>query len=289
MKRFLLAALLVAHPLYAQDSARVSALEARIAKLEQAMGPYGDSIPPAADFPARCTTLPNGRYSVWCRVQQIGVGIDDNSAAVNGMRVQLAGFATRLAAVEARPSNGGDVAVPTVEGGTLYVPNKIIIGRPSACPPDANAMLQICGERDASILTVSNANGLQYQNAAKHVGMWSMSSDGGMRIIQNGYTSINSFEATDPTNGVKYQNSLFTFIDPTREYSATGVDSRGTWSFLRTSPGQSKDYTQDVVLRFYPDQKIVAWESWQIGWNWQIRSSTCRVCADRITNIQPQQ
>lgn len=279
---------------------QLDSIKAKVALLDSIVGTKKFQSPqiPCADMEANrpSDNFPNGEYDLAFRNRQFGCAFTPAVAtagtAIAGLQVQVSGLATRLAALEQRVANltagpSGPIVAPTVEGGNLYVPGKVIIG--GGCPPDARAQLQICGDGDANIMVVSNMGGGQYQSPAAHYGMWSLSGDGGMRIIQNAYWTSQCFTDTDPTNGVQYQNCMKRFIQPDRPYAATGHDSQGNWSFLRTVPGQVKDYTQDVVLRFYPDQKIVAWESWQIGWNWQIRSSTCRVCADRITSIQPQQ
>jgi hypothetical protein len=190
-----------------------------------------------------------------------------------GFQAQLSGLASRVGAVESRSGLGRTVRADT-----------LILG---ACRhSDAGSQLQICGLGDANIHVESNLNSLQYQNPRPHVGMWSLSGDGGLRVIQNGYQTTNCFQDVDPTNGVTYTNCLKKFVDDTREYSQVGVDSRGSWSVVRAFPGLPREYTQDVVLMIDPATKTISWESWQSGWQWAVVKSTCRVCRDILVPLQ---
>ena len=93
--------------------------------------------------------------------------------------------------------------------------------------------------------------------------MFSMSSDGGMRILQNQYGSVNCVPATDPTNGVQFTDCMKRFLDPTRETGMFGPDSRAQFSWHVAKPGVPHEYTQDLVLRTYEDQKVLTLESWR--------------------------
>jgi len=256
------------------DSARMASLEARIAKLEQAMGPYGDSIPPSSDFALRCPPLPNQRYSVWCRVQQIGQGIDANNTYVYGLAARLAAGERAIDSVKnVIAGSYGPMIPPFAQGANLVIPSgSLIFG---TCKfTDVDAQIKICAPFNATIYMESNQNGGQYQNAATHVAMYGLSSDGGPRITQNGYLSRNCWQDTDPTNGQSYTNCLKKFVDPTREYSLHGPDARGRFSFLMQEPGRAYDYTQNLVLNYYYDQKVLSFESMQAGWIFKFATSS---------------
>jgi hypothetical protein len=190
-------------------------------------------------------------------------------AKIAGLQAQVSGLAVRVAALESRSGLGRTIRADSlILGNCKYT--------------DLASQFAICGLNDANIHVESNLSSAQYQNPATHVGMWSMSSDGGMRRIQNGYLTRNCFDDVDPTNGVHYTNCLKKFVDPTREYGQEGFDSRASWSLVRAFPGVAREYTQDVVLFIDPTTKQISWESWQSGWRWAFVTSSCRVCRDQI-------
>jgi len=261
------------------DSARIRELEDRVVVLEQMLGKSFLTRPPApSDFVPSNELGASGRYPYIISDYQIRLGL---AAGFTGQQAQLSGFATRMAAAErsidslrnVTAGTTGPIIAPFSNGNNLYIPTgKLIIG--TGCPSDAQAQIQICGSGDANIMAVSNQNGQQYQNASAHVGMWSLSSDGGLRILQNAYQSVNCVTATDPTNGVQYQNCMKKFVDPTREYSAHGPDARGRFSFLMQEPSRAYDYTQNLVLNYYYDQKVLSFESMQAGWIFKFATSS---------------
>jgi hypothetical protein len=83
-------------PTIAQLKASLDSLRAEVVKLRRDVGPYGDSIPPSTDFAHNCFTLPNSRYTVFCRVQQIGQGIDANNISVAQLGVTVAQLNARV-------------------------------------------------------------------------------------------------------------------------------------------------------------------------------------------------
>lgn len=262
-------------PLVAQTNAEL--LE-RIARLEMVIGDIQRRCAEQLGDTVRPQELPNREYPVMYRQCQLGSAADAAyTQTLPGFQAQISGIAARLAVVESRPAN-------TTLAGTIHA-DKLILG---TCErTDQAAQLSICGN-DASIYNESNADGAQYQNQSRHYGQWGMSSDGGMRILQNQYQSVNCVPATDPTNGVQFSDCMKRFVDPTRETGMFGPDSRAQWSWHVAKPGIPHEYTQDLVLRTYEDQKVLTLESWRPGWTIKFATSSGFRTIDRWYTL-PQQ
>lgn len=279
-------------PAFAQVSlAKFDSLAAVVAKMQRELGPYGDSVPPAIINATTCPELPNGRYSVMCRMQQIGLGIDANNLLVSGVQSQVAGALQRLAAVEGNGANNPTPGISNFVSGDLVVRGRICIVAPqlSSCDNDNQAQLQMIQNNTATIHFVSNLDGQQYQNPARHDGWVGLSSDGGLRQGINSKLSITTFTATDPSNGVTYQSSLREFLDPTREFAYSGFDSRGQLCWYIAKPGRGHDYTQDLCFRTYEDQKVLSLELWRPGWQFKVAESSGLISIDKWFKIPPQQ
>lgn len=208
---------------------------------------------------------------------QIRLALDDiyRKLPPDGRTVQ-AYVASAVAAATGGVTGG---SAPVISDGVLYVPRRIVIGGPCKYK-DADSQLQICGQRDANIHVESNLNAAWWQNPAVHVGLWSLSADGGMRVIQNMYSSVNGVEGTDMGSGAKYWNAMKTFSDPTRPTGSVGFDSMAEWSWNGQKPGEPSLGTQRIVLRTDETAKVVYFTTWAEGWKVQFRGSTdgCKWC-----------
>lgn len=219
------------------SQASYDSLLARVAKLEQAQGPYADSIPPTDSFPTKCVTLPNGRYTVFCRVQQIGIGIDDNNIAVSGMRAQITGALARIAAIESAVAGGQPVGTAVFD--KIRV-NKICIGD-ADCNPDWNAQLQIRGVASAVMGFEANLNNTDPQDPTHtHVSQFGVSQDGGTRLQQNAMLT--------------YSRGFIGNVNPCRAWLNLGPDSRASLSLYlgavdeNTCAPIAHDRSQDLVF-----------------------------------------
>jgi hypothetical protein len=261
----------------------IEQLSAKVDTLAAVIGPYHTQLYcPLADSTRPPTWFPDGEYNTRYRLKQIGCAIDYAVALVGGFQATIANLAAKVAALEARPPSGGEAPVLA---GTIRA-DRLILG--NCAKTDEAAQISICGN-DANIYLESNANGAQYQNGSRHYGMWSMSSDGGIRILQNQYQSVNCVPAVDPTNGVQYSDCMKSFIDPTREVGMFGPDSRAQFSWYVAKPGVFHDRTQDLVLRTYEDSKTLTLESWRPGWKIEFGTSTGFRTLDRWYFLPPKQ
>ena len=278
------------------DAERIKTLEARVDSLTRVIGRgwFQPQQPCASLNNNRPEELPNGEYNLAFRNRQFGCAFNPVVEEQLGQRAQIAGLASRVGAVESRSGLGRTVRADSLILGTCIYTRH-------------SSQLAICGQGDANIHVESNLSSTQYQSPRPHVGMWSMSGDGGLRIIQNAYLTLDCYENVDPTNGVRYQDCLKRFVDPQREVGIFGPDSRANFSWSRTSvcqlsddervrygvpswvtpiPCPRKDYTQDVVLVIDPDIRKVSMESWQSNWVWEFVRSSCRTCRDIPIPIQ---
>lgn len=239
--------------------AQFDSLKAEVAKLRREIGPYGDSVPPTASFPSKCITLPNGRYSVWCRVQQIGIGIDENNA--------------RVAALEARPTSG--TVVGNVVEGNLMVHGKLCVFAESGIPVDA----ALCGAgyqvsvigQGANFGVVSNWYGTDAQYAGeKHCASFGLDPDGGIRIRNNSdFGWCNQFHNADRAQGY------------------AGYDSQSDWSWYQQPIGSAPLGTQSLVLRTDLANQQMYFASWRPNWTIGFRTSGdgCKWCENISWNL----
>jgi hypothetical protein len=165
------------------------------------------------------------------------------------------------------PAGSAGGTLGNVVNGDLLVNGRICIADfNAACIADAEEQVQIAAQGSAAVLMRSNMAGSQFQNPATHWGIWSLSSDGGMRIIQNQRWSLTG----------QYYN----FIDPTRATGMVGFDSMGEWSWSGQKPGQASLGTQRVVLRTDEANKLVYFALWAEGWKLGVKTSSdgCKYC-----------
>lgn len=217
--------------------------------------------------------LPSGDRNVADRMREIGVSQD---TIVEQLVPDLK---ARISALEARPvgtetGNPFPAGVQVIEGDVVFK-GRVGLG---GLNPEARAQLQILNPGAARILFGSNLAGGNWQSAAPHWAEHSLSGDGGIRQLQNAYGTLEERDAYDPDGKVWYKTSQKEFIDPARPVVNVGPDSRGDWSLSKTMPPGAKDengnlipeheYTQDVVLKIYEGQKLLAWESYRRGWQW---------------------
>ncbi len=202
--------------------------------------------------------LPNGEYDVFCRQRKLNFAIDALVAERDSLRSEnaslrnwIAGIASRLGVVESKIAGTvGPIIAPFSNGNDLIIPTgRLILGNPLDCQQDAASQIQICGKVDANIHVESNIAGGQWQNSAKHVGMWSFSADGGLRMIQNKYQTKNCFQDFDPstTPPTPYTNCLKVY-DPNQTVGIFGPDSKSQFSWKMELPGVPHEYTQDLIL-----------------------------------------
>jgi len=201
--------------------AEFDALKAEVAKLRRELGPYGDSIPPAVVNGSTCAELPNQRYNVMCRMQQIGTGIDANNAAVIGLALKVSQV------VVAPPPSG---TIGNTVNGDLIVNGRVCIQM--QCAPAANALIQMTGQSSTGMLVFSNANGQNGQGAAKHCSEITWSADGGMRLEHNVY----------------YSDAGMVWCEAPKPRTILGFDSRGTLSLSQDYDGVI-DPSQVLVFR----------------------------------------
>lgn len=196
-----------------------------------------------------------------------------------GRTVTTAKLATCLAyeharanALEQRLAQGGSAVVT----GDVIRASKLVLGN---CKyTDADAQLQICGQQDAIIHLESNLNNANFQNPSAHVGMVTLSGDGGLRLHQNMYKTLQCVTKYDEGNA--YQDCGRDFVDPIRETAYVGFDSRAEWSWNGQKVGQPGLGTQRLVLRTDEDAKQVYFAMWAEGWTLGVRTSTsdCKWC-----------
>jgi hypothetical protein len=261
MRRFIVGLLLavVAPCIQAQpaDTARMRALEEKVAFLEQFVGTQfvGKTSAELAAALNPSSTLPGGRYPLFLSDYQIRVGL---AGIEGGVQAQVTGALQRIAALE---GNSGNNPIGTLVAG------KLILGQ--CAKSDQAAQISICGS-DASLYMESNTDGTQFQNPSRHYGMFGMSSDGGIRILQNQYVSTQCVPAVDndAVPPQPYMDCLKTFVDPTREIGLFGPDSRAQFSIKLCSPNKPCPRTQTAVFKMYEDQNLAGWELWRPGLRW---------------------
>lgn len=115
------------------DSARIAALEAKVALLDSIISSKGFLAPrwPCEEKEARrpSTYFPNGEYNLEYRNRQFGCFAGKVVDDVAGLQAQVSGLATRLAAVESRSGLGRTIRADTLILGT--------------CKTTSNQMLQL--------------------------------------------------------------------------------------------------------------------------------------------------
>lgn len=167
------------------------------------------------------------------------------------------------------PPGGGGV-LGNVVTGDLLVTGRICVADVNAqCVDDAEEQIQIASLGSSSILMRSNMSGLQFQNPATHWGSFGLSSDGGIRLLQNIRWTKNG--------------TMLNFIDPTRETAIIGTDSRGEWSWNGQKVGRGSLGTQRLVLRTDEDNKLVYFALWAEGYKLGVKTSTegCKWCENQ--------
>jgi len=252
----------------------LAVLEAYAREIGVAIGGVPPPVPPApppVPVPAPIVVLP-----VKPAICPLPAGKTTTTAKIT----TCLAYTQALAEYAASRPNSGTTPVT----GDVIRAQRLILGDAN-CLPTAAAQLQICANKDASIHFESNLDGQQYQNSARHVADISLSTDGGIRTLQNGYITNACFQDTDPTNGVSFTNCKKEFDDPTREFGQFGPDSRAQWSWLVKKPGVAHEYTQDLVLRTYEEQKVITLESWRPGWTIKLATSSGFRTIDKWYNL----
>jgi len=258
----------------AQLTARVDSLRSEVAALKVVFGDM--DIRAQADLDrGRPAELPNGDYPVFYHMHQLAAGTNALARQIDG---GLENFGARLRALEtAGPSASSSWPGNTVSG-DLIVTGKLCVTVTGACFPDAGAQVQIINNGAANIMAVANYNGSWWQNPAKKFGMWSLSGDGGMRILQNNYARTACVTRYDA--GHAYQDCSGPIPDPTVATGAVGFDSQGEWSWNGQKPGAVGTGTQRIVLRTDEAAKQVYLALWAEGWTFGVRASGmgCKWC-----------
>jgi hypothetical protein len=280
---FALAATAGAQPTQAQ----YDSLAARVGTLERMLGTSFLTRPPArTDFIPENELGSSGRYPYIVSDYQIRLGLAE---ATSGLQAQIAGLAVRVAAAEGNATQNPGTIANTVNG-NLRVTGKLILGDATCARQDAVAQIFICALGDVAIHNETNHDNQQYQGSGYHVGQWTMARDAGMRILQNGYVSTECVPAVDPSNGLTFQNCKKTHVDPNiPTYGQFGPDRFSQWSWVIDDKRYPHEYTQDLVLRTYEDQKTLTLESWRPGWTIKFATSTGFRTIDKWYPLPPQQ
>jgi hypothetical protein len=289
LTRWLSAALLVAASCGQPDVLRAQTLaqvSAKVDTLSQVIGDYKRVIPCATlDVNRPTLVLGDGGYPERFRLKQIGCAIDaavelvgSFAADMNRLRTQVDALAVKVASLTAGPS--GPIIAPTVEGGNLYVPGKLIVyGKiciveaPYAtdCDPDKVEQMQIRGRSHASIGFAANLSNEWRQGDTPAEGTGpgyssvGMSPDLGLRLCQNQYWGVNGYVSN---------------VSPTKGKGCTGFDSQAQWSHAFLGIGATDPHTQQMVLLDTPQG--ISWVVWRPDKPACLISSSQKYYADEV-------
>ncbi len=217
--------------------------------------------------------------------RQIRLSLEDiyGKLPPDGRKVQEYVNSGIAAALSTLPPGGGG---GNVFVGDVEIHGRLLIGDAIQKAKDAGLTsayaVQILANGPATIGGVSNLDNLQFQNPAPHYGYISFNEDGGILTVQNAGSTCNS-------NGVC---SYREFIDPTRELSTFGFDSRGTFVYDLREPGKRYgvgDRTQAVWLRPDYDRKKMLWAIPRAGYQWELLESTSATLLDKRVILDARQ
>ncbi len=212
--------------------------------------------------------------------RQIRLSIEDiyNKLPPDGRKVQEyvnSGIAAALSTLP--PGGGGSAPSSNVFTGDVEIHGRLLVGDAIEKAKRENLIsayaVQILANGPATISGVANLDNSQFQNPSPHYGYISFNPDGGILTVQNAGSTCN--------NGVC---SYKEFIDPTREVSTFGFDSRGTFVYDLREPGRVYgvgDRTQAVWLRPDYDRKKMLWAIPRAGYQWELLESTGATLLDK--------
>ena len=260
--------------------AQYDSLKARIVFLESITGASRwktAAIPcPQMEANRPATTFPNGEYDLSYRNRQFGCAFDPVVEKQAAQQAQLTGALSRIAAIESSVAGGQPVGTAVFD--KIRV-NQICLGEYD-CDSDWQAPFQIRTNGRSFIGGESNLNGSNPQSPHSHLGQISIGGDGGIRIDQN--------------CKMTYSAGFKCYIDPCREWSNVGTDSRGSWSYYRggvtdTCVPVPHDPTQDFVLTTDEGARETRMYIWRPNWGLSAIGSSCLVCMDKPQSIVPKQ
>ncbi|MBA2706315.1 MAG: hypothetical protein H0U59_00740 [Gemmatimonadaceae bacterium] len=214
--------------------------------------------------------------------RQIRLSIEDiyNKMPPNGRTVQEyvnSAVAAGLATIPPPSSGGGSAPSSNIFTGDVEIHGRLMVGNAIQRAKEAGLTsaypVQILANGPATISGVSNLSGEQFQNPSPHYGYISFNDDGGILTVQNAGSVCRN-------GSCAYKD----FIDPTREISTFGFDSRGTWVYDLREPGRVYgvgDRTQAVWLRPDYDRKKMLWAIPRAGYEWELLESTSATLLDR--------
>ncbi len=214
--------------------------------------------------------------------RQIRLSIEDiyNKMPPNGRTVQEYVNSGISSAIASLPPGGGTPA-PAPSSNIFYgdveIHGRLMVGNAIQAAKNAGLTsaypVQILANGPATISGVSNLDNSQFQNPSPHYGYISFNPDGGILTVQNAGSVCR--------NGTcAYKD----FIDPTREISTFGFDSRGTFVYDLREPGVvygEGDRTQAVWLRPDYDRKKMLWAVPRAGYEWELLESTSATLLDK--------
>ena len=182
----------------------------------------------------------------------------------------LADLQAKVAALEATvakltPGVGFPAGATVIEGDVIFK-GRVGLG---GLYDDSRSPLQLIGE--TSIMFANNFDLSNPDASGANFGVVSLSGDGGLRNLQNGYFSVREVDAYDP-DGKRWFKSTQIWPNQTRPQVNVGPDSRGDWSLSKKMPpgykGDDHEYTQDVVFRIDEDRKEAGFRLYRPGFKW---------------------
>lgn len=283
-----------AEPAFAQsDSARIARLEAQVDSLKAVLGlKFLNRPPQPSDLVPANELQPSGRYPYILSDYQIRLGLaemyvnlsakaDSALARVYQLSVQTAAVSGKVDQHIAEGANS--TGLLTMENGTLYVPQRIVIGQ---CKRPSHHMLILCGQKDAEIRMDANLDGTnpQYQDPAvgrspAYSHMFGAQADGGTRWEFNWVCRTG-----DPAPTV---NNGACWVVSDRPRVILGFDSQGTLSFSEDRYPVI-DNSQTWIYKIDRDNKWAGFSLMKAGYTHQLWSSTVTNSFDKRYSV-PQQ
>jgi hypothetical protein len=122
-------------------------------------------------------------------------------------------------------------------------------------------------ENSRSKIQVINSS-IHLQAANGEVGAVSISGDGGVRFQQNGYFSVDEYDAYDPDGDVHFKSFNVKHANPAKPWVNFGPDGKGDLSYTKDTPGTNHEYTQDWVFRVDETHKEAGFFLYRPGFKW---------------------
>lgn len=150
-----------------------------------------------------------------------------------------------------------------VEDGVMYIDGDVVFtGRAGFGGLDSRSR--------SKVQLVGNSPSIHFKNANGEVAATGLSEDGGIRTQQNGYFSVDEFDAYDPAANISYKSFNVKHANPARAWVNVGPDSRGDFSLTKDTPGSTHEYTQDMVIQIDEATKEFRLALYRPGWKWAL-------------------